>query len=174
MCSLSGLGDILQAGECRDAVTGGLQVLQHNDDPHVFYGTLFPRAGTPGLSICHKVILASTGSGWDFLMLRGGSFYPTKILPLGYFSVQIMGFWPHPNTHLITPREDHRKAIPGTLEPPGGIPELLVMQGPLQSQSYVHIRQDWPMGTEKNLPKSVLLEVRSSPPGPHSRSTFNN
>lgn len=80
MCSLSGLGDILQAGECRDAVTGGLQVLQHNDDPHVFYGTLFPRVGTPGLSICHKVILASTGSG-TFSCSEEGVFIPLKSYP---------------------------------------------------------------------------------------------
>lgn len=80
-----------------------------------------------------------------------------------------MGFWPYPSTHLIVPRKGHRKAIPGTLEPPGGILGLLGMQGLLQSQSSVHTRQDWPVERKKNLPRFVLLEVTSSPSGTHPK-----
>lgn len=44
----------------------------------------------------------------------------------------IMGFLPRPNTHPTAPREGHIKEIPGTPEPPGGIPGPLVTRGPLQ------------------------------------------
>lgn len=87
LCSFSGLGNILQAGECRDAVTGMVQVLQHIDDPRRVYQNPFPRINTPGLS---RMPQSHPGFHWlwDFFIFRGGSFFfSTKILPPGSFSV---------------------------------------------------------------------------------------
>lgn len=53
-CCFSGLGNSLQAGECRDAGTGVGQVLQHTDDPY----TVFSQSGhTSGLSTMSQGIL---------------------------------------------------------------------------------------------------------------------
>lgn len=83
---LSGLGDILQAGGCRDAVIGVLQVLHYIGDPHTVHQTPFPRVDTPGISDGHKVNLAFTGSA-IFSSSKEGVFNTTKILPPGSFSV---------------------------------------------------------------------------------------
>lgn len=55
LCSFSGLGDILQAGERRDAATGLVQVLQHIDDSYIVYLILFRRVEPPGLSRLSQV-----------------------------------------------------------------------------------------------------------------------
>ena len=90
---------------------------------------------TPRLSTMSQGYL---GCQWPlgFLHLQSRGSYPTKILPLGYFSIQKRDQWVPCPVLMYTPlppvKATERQSIPGSPELHGEIPGLLVMQGLLQ------------------------------------------
>lgn len=82
LCSLSGLGAISQAEECRDAATGVLQVPQHTDVPHTAYQPPFPHWMHLGFPVCQRSYWLSVASGC-FHPQRNWASIPLKSCPQG-------------------------------------------------------------------------------------------